>query len=234
MPNMVNMHGNMVNVRSEHVDDAIRRGLRLATDSDFTAASADASHFAMRFVGDFERGRLEVPIIVRGAGPSANATMGVNSASIWVNPRASQFAGGYALALDNAYWKGEEWRKLAGLVDGCFAPEYGCANAPEEALIFGLPVVAENGGGNRLEMRVRDAIHNCHISAVAALLVARFITSGPVILTGCDLSGSDGVKPYAERQLPIFERCLPLIENVFAHPDMSGPLRDLLPTWGEQ
>lgn len=234
MPNMVNMAGNIVNVRSEHVDDAVRRGLRLATDSDFIAGSADASHFAMRFVRGFDHQNNDLPIIVRGAGPSARAAMGVASKSIWVNPRAGQFTSGYALALDNAYWKGEEWRKVRGLIDGCFAPEYGCADAPEEALIFGLPVIAETSSRTTLELRTRDAIHNCHISAVAALLVARFITSGPVILTGCDLSGSDGRRDYAERQLPIFERTLPLIENVFAHPAMGGPLRDLLPTWGEQ
>lgn len=229
---MVNRHGNMVNVLAEHVEDAIRRGLRLATDSDFTAASADASHFAMRFVGSLERESVGSPIVVRGAGPSVNALC--EGRSIYVNPRAGAFRGGYALALDNAYWKGAQWAGVQAKADGCFAPEYGCANAPDGCHLFGLPVVAENGGGNRLEMRVRDAIHNCHISAVAALLVARYLTKRPVILTGCDLSGSDGARPYAERQLPIFERCLPLIENVFAHPDMSGPLRDLLPTWGEQ
>lgn len=229
---MVNRHGNMVNVLAEHVDDANRRGLRLATDSDFAASSADASHFAMRFVGDSERGSIQAPIVVRGAGPSVNAAC--DAQSIYVNARADAFQGGCVLALDNAYWKGADWRQIAKLADGCFAPEYGCADAPECAAVFGMPVVAANGGGNRLEMRVRQAIHNCHISAVAALLVARYLTTGAVILTGCDLSGSDGNRPYAERQLPIFERALPMIDNVYAHPEMGGPLKDLLPTWGEK
>jgi hypothetical protein len=226
---MVNMAGNLVSVLPEHVDDAVRRGLRPATDSDFTAASAKKSNFAMRFVGNLERGSVGSPIVVRGAGPSVNALC--EGRSIYVNPRASAFRGGYALALDNAYWKGHEWAGVQAKADGCFAPEYGCANAPDGCHLFGLPVVAAKGGGNRLEMRVRDAIHNCHISAVAALLVARYLTRRPVILTGCDLSGSDGARPYAERQLPIFERSLPLIDNVFAHKEMGGPLRDLLPTW---
>ena len=231
MPNMVNMHGNLVNVLPEHVDDAVRRGLRLATDSDFTAASAHASHFAMRFVGEFERGDIASPIIVRGAGPSVNAVC--DALSLYVNPRADAFKGGYALALDNLYWKLDDWALVKSRVQVVFAPEYGCADAPDDAVHFGLPVVSEKAASNRLEMRVQDAIHNCHISAVAALLVARYLTDKPVILTGCDLSGSDGKRPYAERQLPIFERCLPMIDNVFAHPEMGGPLRDLLPTWSE-
>jgi hypothetical protein len=183
----------------------------------------------MRFVGDFERGDIGSPIVVRGAGPSVNALC--EGVSLYVNPRADAFKGGKVIALDNAYWKGADWPVVQARAVGCFAPEYGCADAPKDADLFGLPVVAQNGGGNRLEMRVQDAIHNCHISAVAALLVARYLTNRAVILTGCDLSGSDGKRDYAERQLPIFERCLPLIENVFAHPEMGGPLRDLLPTW---
>lgn len=234
MPNMVNMHGNLVNVHPDHVEDAAGRGLRLATDSDFAAGSAEASHFAMRFVDGYEHQELDMPIVVRGAGPSSGAPVGVKHLAIWVNPRADAFKGGIALALDNVYWKGADWQTLQHAVDGAFTPEYGCADAPKDASLFGLPVVSERSGKTRLEMRVQDAIHNCHISAVAALLVARFITSGPVVLAGCDLSGSDGKRGYAERQLPIFERCLPLIDNVFAHPEMGGPLRDLIPTWGEQ
>lgn len=231
---MVNRHGLLVNVRPDLVADAIKQGARLATLDDLDAAGRECSEFAMRFVRGFEYQAIDLPIVVRGAGPSACAPMGVKHLGLWVNPRADQFGGGYALALDNAYWKGVDWQIVRHAADGCFAPEYGCASAPPDAMQFGLPVVADSKATTRLEMRTNTAIMNCHISAVAALLVARFITSGPVILTGCDLSGTDGNRGYAERQLPIFERALPLIENVFAHPQMGGPLRNLLPEWGEE
>lgn len=230
---MVNRYGLAVNVRPENVALERTRGLRLATIDDLDAAGRERSEFAMRFVQGFDHRGLDCPVVVRGAGPSASAPAPDGSLSIWINPRALAFTGGYALALDTAYWTSGNWAAIREEAQGAFAPEAGCANAPGEAHLFGLPIVSDRSNRTRLEMRIRAAIVNCHISAIAGLLVARYITSGPVILTGCDLSGSDGRRTYEERQLPMFERALPEIEGVYAHPQLTGPLTGLLPEWSE-
>jgi hypothetical protein len=166
-----------------------------------------------------------------------------------VNPRADGPRGDAAFAIDRQYWGLPMWREWIAKNEGAIAF---WANTNHESLppneTFAYQVIPpaprfKGGGEHRwacLDATLR--MWRCFFSPIAAVLIAQYLTAHPVIITGVDLTGycyrdRGGVmKPYSyeEEQLPEWLAAAHNLENVYCHPDMSGPLRDVFPTWKGQ
>lgn len=209
---------------------AIRDGARLADDDDSNYLEASESVFRVSNVEGFEEGCLgDRRVVVQGKGETGTLSL-FRSYTIAVNPERDSPADA-ALALDDVYWHRSRpgWTYKVP----CFYPSH--FNGPGSGgLSFKLPMAAMKGrGDDRLEVRTREGIRNCKFSGIAAMLVGMYLTRGPVILTGFELSGGDAAgKSYEKMQRPAWECVAKLVDRVYLHPEMSGPLCRMFPKWG--
>jgi len=113
---------------------------------------------------------------------------------------------------------------LEGPIGGLYADAYA----------FSPPVSPINTPAEpcTLELRIGDAIRRTNFSSIAACLVGRYLTNGPVIITGCDLFGADrGGNSYDFRQADHWQHCCRVMERTYAHELQGGPIREMLPIW---
>ena len=232
MPMMINKHGRAVCVLEDRVADSLRRGLRMVTAEDMAFAETQAPVFALPYINGWEKGALgERLVSVHGAGPSMNARVG-GAYSIGVNAREGCTPPDAVVALDEIYWH----ERLPTWMQGIplFHPNNVNNSAPNRHP-FAMPLSIYNYGesnNNRIEALIHGAITNCHFSGIAAVLVAKYLSAGPTVLTGFELSGSDASgHDYRARQQKAWEAMSKVLPDVFLHPEMTGPLCDMFPKW---
>lgn len=238
MPLIINRHGIVNCVNEDALESGLNhRGWRMLDDDDWNYAQATPEVFESPDVQGFERHELgQRPVLVQGAGPSQHSTV-PGAYRIAVNARGFGPDADAVLALDNVYWVSGMWRawreKHPGTIQ--FYPKgfAGPDNAYDDGRKFTLPIYpVKQREWSTLAIRVQDVICHCHFSSVAALTVARYLTDGPVIITGVDLSGDDQAGDnYAKRQTLAWEKISQVVRDTYVHPDNSGPLADLFPTW---
>lgn len=237
---MVNRFGRAVVLPVSHVDTAVSAGCRWPDSTDWRSLNSDAATLRIPRIEPAAPRVGHRPVVVFGAGPSAGADVdGAYRLGVNVRPGGPRYDG--VLALDEVYWRGM-WEPRVGTAAfvkyTCEGPEgtardwKGCVTSHR----FWLPLHPlksqqerhERADKHELLMSVEGAIKSVHVSAIAAVLVARELTTGPVILAGVDLT--DG---YARWQLPLFAALAKAIPDLYCHPDMGGPLRELWPAYGE-
>ena len=218
----------------------VRADLRLATEADLSGWP-----WAVPHIEGFERWDIDAPVLVHGAGPSSHATLG-GAYSIAVNPRSDGPEADAAFALDHQYWKLDWWRDWSKANEGATAfyatpsrfhegPEYPFACR----VIQPAPRFKGYGVHSWACIGADGIMRKCMYSAIAAVLVAQYVSRGPTIITGCDLDGvcyrdrKEGKRAfsYREEQLPEWIAASHNLENVYCHPEMGGPLRDIFPAW---
>jgi hypothetical protein len=238
MPLVVNRHGIVSCVRDEHLADAVAsQGCRQLDEADWNYASDNVrDHFRVPTVDGYAQGCLGSRcVVVAGAGPSHAAHV-AGAFRVAVNPRAGSPAMDVALALDDVYWYGSHWAAVQAAHPGArpFYPKGGAGpHDSVNATRFTLPIYpVKQRAWRTVALRVEDAMVHAHFSSVAGLLVAKYLTSGPVILTGVDLSGDDDAgESYATRQAWVWERVAQVVDGVFVHASLTGPLADYFPRW---
>ena len=173
------------------------------------------------------------PVIVSGTGPSSDADI-EHTLRIQVNPRPNSLYANISFSLDKPYWQSDNWKHyqaangytLAYYRKGYGAPAYGI---PYE---IGNSTLEENGYSSNHNDDKVYCFKRTHRSATAAMLLARYLTDGPIILTGIDLQGKDAAGyEYEYTQYPVFCLMTQYLKDVYIHPDMTGPLNNLWPKW---
>ena len=151
------------------------------------------------------------PALVVGAGKSSRATLS-GAFTIAVNPLHGRFD--FALGMDQLYWSTFWTRGHAAfplIPSGIDGP----ADCP--AIQFhadGMP----------------------RLSIFRAVLAAKYLTHGAVVLTGCDYIYADEAEQNAERTRPVAawsEFIAECGDELYRHPDMQGPLVEMLPVFGK-
>lgn len=240
MPLIVNRHGIVNCVNEDQLQSGLdHRGWRLLDDDDWNYAQTTPEVFEAQAVQGFDRHALGTrPVLVRGAGPSQTADV-EGAFTIAVNARPFCPESDAVLALDNVYWVSGMWRAYHEKNPGGlqFYPK-GFAGPPEaydDGRAFTLPIYpVKQREWSTIAIRVEDVICHCHFSSVAALTVARFLTQGPIILTGMDMGDKyvdQAGDRYDKRQTLAWEKISEVVRDTYIHPDVVGPLADLFPTW---
>jgi len=240
MPLIINKHGIVSCVNQDNLDDYLNhRQCRVLDDEDWNYHQTTPEVFESPQVQGFKRHALgRRPVLVLGAGPSQHATV-EGAYRIAVNARGFASPADAVLALDNIYWVGGNWGgyRANNPETVQFYPKgfAGPPNAYDDARQFTLPIYpVKTREWSTLAIRVEDVICHCHFSSVAALTVARYLTQGPIIIAGVDLSGDDEAGDnYEKRQQLAWQKISEVVEDVFVHPDLTGPLTALFPKWEE-
>lgn len=241
MPVVLGTDSRPRNVSSVNLDELLERGTcRLPTAED-----ASGWPWAVPYIHGVERWSIRRPVVVRGSGPSAHASM-PSAYSVCINPRADGPAGDVAFAIDRQYWDLPMWREWQAKNLGAIAfwvNTNHITDPPNECFAYEVipPAPRFKGFGEHRWAYVDSdgVMRRCFFSSIAAALVAGYLTCEPVILTGVDLSGvhrrgfgkSEKMVSYEEDQLPDWQAVAHEFDNVYCHEDMRGPLRDLFPTW---
>lgn len=240
MPLIINKHGIVSCVNQDSLDDYLNhRQCRLLDEDDWNYAETTPEVFEAANVQGFVRHGLgERPVVVAGAGPSESAHVD-GAYRIAVNARGWAAPADAVLALDNVYWVSGMWQGYRANNPGTiqFYPK-GFAGPPQaydDGRVFTLPIYpVKQREWSTLAIRVEDVICHCHYSSVAALTVARFLTNGPIILTGMDM-GEQFVDQagdrYDKRQMVAWEKISKVVRDTYIHPDVVGPVADLFPKW---
>lgn len=209
MPLMVNRHGIRNLVNDDGVADALIQGLRLLDADEVEAFNADIDYgFSVTGVEGFSEGQLGSRIVqVRGKGPSWQPAI-AGAFVIDVNGTRDDDADAI-LCLDQ-----EAWSQLPDASNHVrFYPRG--YHMPTATHAFGMPVI----DGHRA-IRIRDdkATRNAHFSGIAAALVALHLTTGPVAISGFDLTGDDSAgNSYASRQRPAWNAAFACWDRVYPH-----------------
>lgn len=221
MPLMANKHGRAICVNEEHVQDNLARGLRLLDESDMNYLATEAeSFFKVARVQGFSKGQLGKRMIqVRGKGPSWQPAM-PDAFVIDINGKRDDDADA-VLCIDSVAWDAIDAENVVRFYPKGFHTDKGTH-------VFTMPVTPAAGMGNSMRLREGKAIRNAHFSGIAAVLVALYLTNGPVVISGFDLSGSDAAGVAYTRQLPAWEAAAKLWQRVFAD---SKPQGFKLPLW---
>lgn len=219
MPLMVNYHGVITCVNDDGVDDALCRGLRLVDESDITHLQTH-DYFRVPQVSGFEQGQLGMRIVqVRGKGPSWQPAL-PDAFVIDINGKRDDDADA-VLCLDDEAWDIVDTENVVR-----FGPKGHQSMKVSNA--FTMPMQPVNGLEESF-MRVGegDAIRHAHFSGIAGVLVALYLTKGPVVISGFDLKGKDaGGVSYADRQAGAWRAAFKLWDRVFVdtkHPRKFGP-----------
>jgi len=236
MPHMVNQSGllTFVNGDDESMQAAFEQGLRLADDDDYNISVEDKSAFSIPNIERYERGYLDdLIMLVVGCGPSQVHDI-PGAYRIQINPRPDAKCADAVLALDGEYWRSDMWQQYIATepMQTRFAPR-GVPDQPTDVSEFKMPVQASNKGNRGLiEVRTKHGIRNANLSTIAGVLVARYLSTGPIVLLGMDLTGGDqGGTSYEARQFPMWEIVAPLMDGVYVHHKQGGRLRELFPSW---
>ncbi len=235
MPLVINRHGIVACVNEDRLHDALTsQGCRLLDQEDWNYADGDAAAaFEVPHIEGIARHWLgNRPVVVSGAGPSHAASVN-GSYRIAVNPRPHAEPADAVLALDDCYWQGAVWPAAHSGALKMYPKGGAGPDDTEGAARFTLPIYpVKQRDWRTIAMRCADNIVHAHFSSVAALLVARYMTQGSVILTGVDLEGNDDAgDSYAQRQGWVWEKIAAVTDRVFVHPAMRGPLVDMFPRW---
>lgn len=232
----INQSGIAVCINPGMEDKAIRDGLRPATEDDMQWARGDKSRFMLPRVDGYERGALgDEPVIVVGAGASMTApTPGVTR--VQCNPRVDSLPARFAVALDGVYWRSQHSKDWAAANPEAelYAPEgVHCYEGTPKR--FAMPIRVIRGQRDRyIEVRTQRGIQKANFTGIAAVLFAQYLTTGPVILLGFDMSGDErdaNGNPYMVRQKPAWLAAFDLWDNVFIHEKTTGFMRERLPVW---
>lgn len=232
MPMFINQSGLAVCIADDFVEKALRDGCRPATEADMEWAALDRSKFALPWVNGFQRGQLGYrPVLVCGGSVDV-PSHGVFR--IQCNPRPEAHPCNLGVALDGVYYRMEMYRqwRTRNAMTPMYTP-HGVHCYEAEALRFGMPVAVIKGQNNdNLEIRTRNGIQKAHFTGIVAVLFARFLTLGPVVLDGFDLRNKCGAgHTYEQRQLASWKAAAELWEKVYIHQSCGGPLADVLPVW---
>lgn len=239
MPYMINNHGTAVCVNADDVDVNLQRGLRLATDEDWNYLQSDTATFCIHEISGIERGWLgERPVHVIGMGPSRSAVV-PDAWRLGVNSRGDVTDLHGMVAIDDCYWDahGAQW-------DGIHRFYPRGTQGPRNGGTWYVPPLHPlkgRGWSNSMAVKIGQAVARAHYSSIAATLLALYLTDGPVVISGVDLSGADemGV-PYANvdahegisTQENAWEAASKVLEGrVFIHRDMTGPLVFMFPRY---
>lgn len=232
----VNQSGIAVCINPGFEDKAVRDGLRPATEDDMQWARGDHSRFALPRIDGYQRGEFgDAAIVVVGAGASMSVpTPGVTR--IQCNPRAASLPARFAVALDGVYWRMPDsaaWTHANPQAE-LYAPEgVHCYEASPKR--FAMPIrVIRGQADNYIEIRTRLGIQKANFTGIAAVLFARYLTRGPVVLLGFDMTGTErdaNGASYLTRQRDAWAAAVPLWDNVFVHEHTTGFLREQLPVW---
>ncbi len=230
---MINKNGIPHLIPNKDIKKHIKQGARVAQEADFNYSIGDTSFFRIPWIEGVQYKKLkDCPILIQGAGPSAQATLPY-AYVIAINPRKGHPIPNAIIALDDIYWntifpydyKLLEQRAL-------FYPSH-CCGPKRGGQAFHLPIPAlQNSVNNRIEIRTQSGVQNCNITAVAAVLLGKYLSNGPIIITGVDLSGNDRKgQSYKQRQEPIWRIVSSLFKKVYSHDALEGPLTSLFPRW---
>jgi len=238
---LINRHGRAVVTPAWNVDDSIKNGCRYPDATDWRELNSTKASFKLPRIDPMIEHRGLNPVVVFGAGPSCECHID-NAWRLGVNVRPDGPDYDAVIALDEVYWR-NVWEPRKGthafVKYTCEGPEGTAKDWRGKVGVsrFWLPLHPlksqqerhETKAKHELVMAVKGAITSVHISGIAAILLARQITDGPVILTGFDLT--DG---YARWQEPLFMAASKALEGVYCHKGMDGPLRDMFPTFGAE
>lgn len=240
MPTVLNEFNRPSNVHPDLLDEVLARGTcRLASEADRTNWP-----WAVPYIHDTARWSIDRPVIVRGAGPSAHAPC--DAYSLCVNPRSDGPRGDAVFAIDRQYWDMQVWRDWVGDNEGAIAFWVNTNHEtmpPSETFAYQVipPCPRFKGFGEHRWACLDEhgTMWRCFYSSIAAVLIAQYLTHHPVILAGVDLDGfcyrdrgdTQKAVSYEAEQLPEWKAAAHNLENVYCHPDMGGPLRDIFPTW---
>ncbi len=236
---LINRFGRAVVTPATLVDDAVRNGCRYPDSTDWRELNSTRASFRLPRIEPMIEHRGLNPIVVFGAGPSCDAHID-NAYRLGVNVRPNGPEYDAVLALDEVYWR-EMWEPRDGthafVKYTCEGPEGTSKNWRGRVGVsrYWLPVHPlksqqerhETKAKHELVMAVKGAITSVHISGIAAILLARQLTDGPVIIAGFDLSAD-----YTFGQARLFKAASQALEGVYCHKAMDGPLRDVFPTFG--
>jgi hypothetical protein len=232
----INQSGLAVCVQDDLVEKALRDGCRPATEADMAWAAMDRSKFALPWVDGYTRGQLgNRPVMVVGGGREAEKPL-EDMFRIHVNPRSNVPPSDMAICLDGIYFNTAKYRCWRAKYPSTpvYAP-HGVHCYKGKPVRFGMPVsVIKGQDNNHMEIRTRDGIQKAHFTGIAAVLMAKFLSTGPTILVGFDLRAKDDAgNTYEKRQLASWKAAADLWDDVYLHPTCKGPLTEIMPVWSK-
>lgn len=222
---VVNMFGRVTRVPESVLTEALGAGCRLLDDVDLAYLKGRAGAMPeIPSIDGMARGAWgSVPVLVVGKGPSAVRKTPKGWRRIVVNQ--ADITADAVVALDTAYWESNEGGKAQAPL--MLKPK-GTAGRPD-CTSFTMPFQVASGG---LEIEQADGlVTNAHFSGIVAVLVAQYLSTGPVVLSGFDLTGTDEAGAAYERQFPAFKAMAAVLPRVFTHHAMTGPVSMRLPVW---
>ena len=224
MPMMVNLSGITVCVNADAVAENQQRGLRLATDGDMNFTESCAPTFSIPNIDGIARKSLGTrPVVVCGMGPSRNWRM-PGAYHIACNPRGDMRDDVEAvLTLEPTYWTALAPAWVKGKQR--FSPLGWDADATK----FTMPLQIYKSGPAHMQTIVNGAIRNAQFSGIAAMLVASYLTDGPIILTGIELCGGDAQGVPYSRQENGWRTAAPLVRSASVQDEMVSPLNAWYP-----
>ena len=248
MPVVINQYGFAKVLTEEAAEQAIRaQDCRLAIADDWRWLDGDKAYFQCPWITEHERGCMgDRTMLIIGAGESMNAEV-EGAYRLICNPRYYSPPADAIVAIDSVYWTHgriddrptwvEEYphHLSADLFCGPAGPGPHIGLGKDQ-FRFGLPLhpLQCTDSGQALFVRVQDAIKNVNLSGVCAWLIARYLSTGPVIFTGFPLKGVQirGEQfDYERTQIHSWRAVAPLMTDTYLHPECEGPLRELYPVW---
>ena len=232
------------------MDSFIRKqGCRLVDEEDWRWLDGDTTHFTCPWIKGVERGSLgDRPIVLIGGGPSCGEGIVKGAYRIAINPRFFTPKAEAMLSIDSVYWThgrfgkdglkwAQEWpyHHEATFFFGPSGPTPIYTQHPAQHR-FGHPMfpIKSKHANDEITIRVGDGVKSVNIAGIAGLLVARYLSTGPIILIGFDLKGKHirgETFDYERRQLWKWKTVEPLMEDVFIHENNPGPLRQVFKEW---
>lgn len=241
---VVNAHGFVKAVPRSLLWVALRNGCREVQPSDWRYLTSSQGVFCCPGVEGLPKHVLgDRPVLVTGQGPSRVASM-PEAWRLQINPRPDSPDCDAVLALDEDVFAdvgGNLWDYPHHHRPLFIGPH--CRKPSRHAKVyrFQMPVHPVDGSQQaHVNLAHEGAISELRLSGIAAILVAQYLTTGPIVLAGFDLTTVEHRGQsfdYAEKQLGGWRKALRVLTNVYAHPELTGPLVPMLPSlcdWGER
>lgn len=240
-----------------------KQQLRYPHPEDWAWLNDSSMYFHCPWIWEHERGCFgDRPMLVTGGGECMHAEVD-GAYRLLCNPRPESPKADGMCAIDSVFWqdalKGETTiliekyphHKDADFFFGPMGPppptRYG-----RDQFRFGIPVhpiksmngkedpelgkysITKGMRKHGITVRTGNAIKQVNICGIAAWLVARYLSTGPIILTGFPLRGNHigGMSfDYKAAQYFKWEAVAAFMDNTWMHRECNGPLDEFFPKW---